>query len=248
MPRKRQTEYDSQYPFSIPPASPAKAARKNFAVYRIAINLPPNSLGYVASIGHPERRLEIINRMELRDGLTLIEARATGPGARNLAPLAKQVPAVVRFELHPESENSAVYRVTQKVPAVWRVIQHHKILTRYPIVVVDGWMRFETVATAPQIRDLMKTLTKEVGPSRVEAVRHGSVTPSALGLTQSQEAVFRTALATGYFSSPRRTSLTELAVQLGRSKSTVSQQLALIQRRLAESALRLRWAQLAYTG
>ena len=244
MPQRPKREDDSQYPSSVPPAPHAKSARSNFAVFRIAIKLPPDTLGYLVTHGHPERRAEIINRMELRDGLIMIDGRVTGPGSGDLAPLAKKVPAVVRFEVHRESEQSTLYRIIIKPPVLWQLIQRHKILTRYPIIYDDGWVRFETLAPPAQVRELMKALSKDVGPSRVEAVRHGSVSPSALGLTQSQEVVFRAALASGYFSSPRRTSLTELAHQLSRSKSTVSQQLALIQRKLAESALRLKWSPL----
>jgi predicted DNA binding protein len=58
-------------------------------------------------------------------------------------------------------------------------------------------------------------------------------------LTASQDAVFRAALRTGYFSVPRRISVSGLAAQLGRSKSSTSEMLSKIHQRLAESALQL---------
>jgi hypothetical protein len=248
MPRTPGGEPDSARSPLFPPSVRAKSPPGNFAVYRIALRLPENTLGFVATQGRPEIRVELINRLELPNDLLMLECRVFGPGAGSMAAVAKNLAFVRRVEVHPETSQSALYRITLQPPLVWKLLQQHRILTRYPIIIVDGWMRFETLAPAGQIRQLMKALAREVGPSRVEAIRQGAVTGSALGLTRSQETVFREALASGYFGSPRRTSLTNLAKRLGRSKSTVSQQLALIQRRLAESALRLRWAPMVYPG
>jgi len=231
---------DRQAP-GFPPAPRERTPRGNVAIYRIALQLPKDAIGYVATHGRPDLRVELMNRMELGDGLMMIEARVFGPGSGELAPLVKVLPSVVRLEVHPETDRSTLYRIIAKTPALWKVLRRHRILTRYPVVYVDGWMRFETLAPPSQVRQLVKDLVREVGPSRVESVRQGSVNPSVLGLTPSQQHVFREALASGYFGSPRRASLTQLAKRLGRSKSTVSEQIALIQRRLAESALRLKW-------
>jgi predicted DNA binding protein len=212
------------------------------------IHLRPGPLGYEATHGHPELRVELINRMELTNNLLLLEVRVFGPGAGEVGERVKHHPVLVRFEVNKESDRSALYQFVVKTPPLWRILRRHRILTRYPVVYVDGTVRLETLAPASQVREFVREVSREVGPSRVEAVRQGSVTPSVLGLTSPQLAVFREALAAGYFGSPRRTTVTELARSLGRSKSTVSEQLALIQRRLAESALRLKWDPYPATG
>jgi predicted DNA binding protein len=246
MPRKSRelSTTDEEPPRFVqgPPslASPGRPGR-GFAIYRIAVNLAPGTVGYVVTHGRPEVRAEVTNRMELENGLLLLEGRVFGLGAAELTSLVKDHPMVRRIEIYPENDRSVFYRLRVKLPVLWEVLRRHKILTRYPVVYEDGWMRFETLAPAQQIRQLVRDLRREVGPSRVEAVRQGSVSPSALGLSPPQLVVFRTALAAGYFAFPRKTSVTKLAHQLGRSKSTVSEQLALIQHRLAESALRLKW-------
>lgn len=246
--RDRPQDAADREPSRFPPSPRETTPRGNFAVYRIALSLPKDRPGYVATHGRPELRVELHNRMELANGHILIEGRVLGPGALEVADRVKDLPAVVEFEVHPESDRSVFFQITIRPPRLLTIIQQHRILTRYPIVLVDGWMRFETLAPANQIRRLVKDLTRDVGPSRVEAVRQGSVTPSVLGLSPSQQAVFREALAAGYFGSPRRISLTQLARRLGRSKSTVSEQMALIQRRLAESALRLKWDPIEVLG
>lgn len=229
-------------------SAPPRPGPPRYAVYRIALQLPEASLGYIATHGRPELRVELISRMDLAEGLVVLDARVFGPGSSELASVAKFLSFVTRVEVHPEGSRSTIYRITIKPPLVWHVLQRHRILTRYPIVIVDGWMRFETLASATQIRQFVKDLRRDVGPSRVEAVRQGSVSGSALGLTSSQQVVFNEALASGFFSSPRRITLSQLAKHLGRSKSTVSQQMALIQRRLAESALRLKWGPMPFPG
>lgn len=226
---------------------PGRAAGPRFAVYRIAVALPEDSLGYAATHGRPEIRAEVLNRLDVSDKDEIIlDVRVLGAGIEGLRELAQRIPAVRRAEFFPETDQSFLCRLTMKLPIIWRVVRNHRILARYPIVIVDGWSRFETLATPDQVRQLVRALRKEVGPSRVEAVHQGSVNASALGLTGSQLTVFREALAAGYFASPRRISLTELAHRLGRSKSTVSQQVALIQRRLAQSALRLNWTDVPF--
>lgn len=228
--------------------SPGSTTGGNFAIYRIGVQLPPEAVGYQITHGRPEIRGEVYNRMELGDDLLVLEGRILGPGAGEFAELLQRLPNVVRFEVFRESERSAMYHLTLKQPTLMKVVREHRILTRYPLVYVNGYLRFETMAPASQVRAFVKELSRRVGPSRIEAVRQGTVRPSALGLTAPQLVLFRSALAAGYFASPRRITVTRLAQLLGRSKSTVSEQLAQIQRRLAESALRLRFEPLPMSG
>ena len=100
-------------------------------------------------------------------------------------------------------------------------------------------MRFETIAKASQVRRLLKEATRRLGAGHVEAIRHGPVLARSLGLTAPQDALFRAALSAGYFNAPRGTSISELAERLGRSKSSTSEMISKIQRRLAESAVQM---------
>lgn len=229
---------DSETPF--PPAR-SHSGRADLAIYRIGFPNTKGSLGYIVTHGRPELRVEIINQLELGDQRIVMEARVFGPGAPDLARNSEALRIVRRIEVFRDTDQSALYRVTFALPPPFALAKKHRILMRFPIVVVDGWTHFETLASPVQVRRFVQELSREVGRARVEAVRHGAVDTSVLGLTASQLAVFREAMAAGYFGSPRRVTLSELARRLGRSKSTVSQQLALIQRRLAESALRLQW-------
>lgn len=197
------------------------------------------SPGYRISHAHPELRIEILNRLDVDDEHQVLEARVLGPDAASYAKELRSLPGALEVHVYSATDRSAMYRALLKTAPAIRVIRAHRILARYPIVLQDGWIRFETVATRSQIRRMLREFGGRVGPARIEAIRRGPVRTADLGLSSPQEAVFRAALQAGYFNAPRGISLTELARQLGRSKSTISEQLAKVQRRLAESALQL---------
>jgi predicted DNA binding protein len=188
---------------------------------------------------HPDLRMELLNRLETGPGELLVELRLLGPGADQLAEQWHELPGILSVESHRESDRSFLYRVTSNTPSIHTITQRHRVLTRYPIVVQDGWSRFETFGHPAQIRDFLDDLRRQIGPNRVESLRQGAASLRSLGLTPTQDTVFRAALSSGYFGAPRGISVTTLARRLGRSKSTVSVTLAKIQRRLADSALQL---------
>ena len=183
--------------------------------------------------------MEILNRMETRPGELLVELRLLGPDAGRLAEEWRELPRISALGSHRETDSSYLYHVTSTTPMIHSITQRHGVLTRYPIVVQDGWSRFETFGRPEQIRAFLTDLRREVGPNRVESVHQGSASLQSLGLTPAQDTVFRAALSSGYFGAPRGISVTMLARNLGRSKSTVSVTLAKIQQRLADSALQL---------
>jgi predicted DNA binding protein len=217
----------------------AEGGRGSYALFRVSAQLQESTWGFRFSRKYPDLRLELLNRMELGHGELLVELRMLGADAGRLAREWSDYPGVTALESYPESERSVLYRVTSTVPSIERITREHGVLTRYPIVVQDGWARFETFGRPAQIRAYLEDLRRRIGPNRVESVRQGSASLRSLGLSPAQDAVFREALSSGYYGSPRGISVTTLARNLGRSKSTVSVTLAKIQRRLADSALQL---------
>jgi len=214
-------------------------ARETYSVYRLAVMLPEGTVGANFSIRHPELRVEIHDRLELDEGLLLVEGKLIGAGGMEAGEEARRFPEVTSLELRPEGPGAVHFRLTQAIPEVHNVIRRHQILTKYPIVIQDGWMRFETVATASQVRAALVELRARIGRSRIEAARQGTVSLGRLGLTVAQERLFRVAISEGYYEIPRRITLTRLAIRVGQSKSTVSESLAKIRRQFAEAALHL---------
>ncbi len=161
---------------------------ESYAVYGIAIHLPRNALGSAFSRAHPELRIEVINRMMVSPALILAETRISGPGPADWPAWTAEVrrfPGVEGVELQVEGPGRIVCRVIFATGLAEKVAQKHRVLARYPMVVQDGWMRFETLATSSQIRPYLAELERRVGPSRVESVRRHSVSLGSLGLTSS---------------------------------------------------------------
>jgi hypothetical protein len=203
------------------------------------MRLPPRAIGYLFSTRHPELRLQIQNRMEVPGNRVLFDVRCEGPRAAEWVEEVAKFREVSRVEVYPQDARSATYRLTLRTPVFHAVLRKRRVLARYPVEIEQGWGRFETVATASQIRGVLAELQRRVGPSHVEAVRRGPVTLGSLGLTGPQEEVFRAAMAGGFFDTPRGVSLTALAATVGKSKSAVSESIRKIQQRLAESAIQI---------
>ncbi len=215
------------------------AVEERYATYRFSIELAKSAIGSRFSLQHPELRIELVNRLELEEEQLLIEGRLFGPGAAGVGPEILGYPEVIRLELRAEGPDVAYFRLTMALPEVLRVVRRHRILTRYPVIVERGRMRFETITTPSQVRAALAEFRARVGDAEIEAVRHGPVVLGQLGLTPAQELVFRIAMSEGYFDVPRRTSLTRLAGRLGRSVSSTSETLARIRKQLTDSAIRL---------
>ena len=220
-------------------AGSAAFAKGSYSLFRVAARLQESTWGYQFTRRYPGVRLEILNRLEVEPGQLLVELTMTGVGAERFAAEWRDYPGVRSVQSRTEVPGTYHYLVTSSTPTIHSITQRHRVLTRYPIVVQDGWSRFETFGSPSQIREFLDALRAQVGPSQVESSRRSSTTARSLGLTPAQDEIFRAALASGYYGAPRGVSLTTLAGRLGRSKSTVSVMLAKIQRRLADSALAL---------
>ncbi len=219
--------------------TPEGAPAETFGLYRVAARLPKDSWGYHFTLAHPRLRLELLNRIEVAPGQLLVEVRMIGEGANEWPAASREFPSVVSVEAHPQGERNVLYRVTFAIPSIHLVTVRHRVLTRYPIIIQAGWSRFETFASASQMRAFLADLRRHVGPGEIESVRQGVGTMQGLGLTPVQDTVFREALSSGYYAVPREISLSDLADRIGRSKSTVSVTLMKIEKRLADSALQL---------
>lgn len=227
---------------SVPPPPPKPASEADQAVYslfRIVAQLEKGSWGYRFSRAHPACRLELLDRLDVGQGLILAEVRMLGPGAFDWAQESQADANVVHVESHVEDARTVLYRVTFRAPYIHVITRQHRVLIHYPIIIQNGISQFETFGTGPQMRSYLEELRDRIGPSRVTAVRRAQVPAQKLGLTPAQDTIFRDAVALGYFQSPRAISVTGLAERVGRSKSTVSTALVKIQQRLAESALQL---------
>ena len=97
-------------------------------------------------------------------------------------------------------------------------IREAGVIPKSPFEVRDGWVDWTIECSAQKSRELVQLLREEGTPYRVVSTR---ATGSRM-LTPKQRQIFDSALNEGYWDTPRRITLSDLAGLLGLSKSTLS--------------------------
>ena len=162
-----------------------------------------------------------------------VEVQPSGQDWRNEIATFQDVEEVVPLDVPPETGR---YRVLSQESRVVSLIAELEILLRYPTRAKNGVVIFETVDRISRIRRLFAALRTGGFRPRIVALRKELFRSREPSMTTVQRVVFRRALDSGYFDVPRRITLTQLARDLSRSKSTVSVTLATVERKLAEAA------------
>ena len=183
----------------------------------------------------PELLVEFRSLLAVRRRRSLTDIDIQGPAVDWTKEIAG-FPDVVEVHLLGLSPMAGRYRVLfREAPLVATLIKL-EIIVQYPATVQRGVIRFEAIDRASRIRQLVAKLRASGRDARLVSVREESLLSRRPILTPVQRALFRRALASGYFAVPRRISLTRLAAEISKSKSTVSRTLAIVEQKLLEAA------------
>lgn len=205
------------------------------AIMRLEV-AAPSSLWYAGfSRQHPDLVLEVTSVTSLADDDTLGEYEIYGP-PEDWTREIRESANVREVECIGGTPELGRYRVRYHQSALVALANELEVLVRYPRTIRDGILSCEVIARRSQLRRLVDEAAKLGYAPRLTSLNQGSLRSVRLRLTSAQRAVFRHALALGYFEVPRRISLTRLAEKLSRSKSTISETLAVVERKLAETA------------
>jgi len=206
-----------------------------FAVVKIRFELPPGAPYCRTSKAFPELVAEVTAASHLPNRLDRVEMDIVGFFPPEALESLRREPGVVSVsrvaDLGPVTRNHMVAQ-TQPFHLLERELA---ILVRYPIVVRNGTYTIEAAGPVPQLQQMVTKLREfyrnvevlRFGPDRMRTV------PDSL--TPRQDALLHQALAAGYFDVPRGITLTQLAEHLGKSKSSLSTGLAVIEKKLVES-------------
>ena len=135
-------------------------------------------------------------------------------------PYFDEASEISSYEAVHADEQTIVLRFVTHEPAPHRAGRASGLLPQFPLTVRNGWIVSETTATSEQIAALKKELEDAGITYEVVSLIHS--TDSIDLLTARQHQFVREAVNRGYYDSPRRCSLTELATDLGVSKPTAS--------------------------
>lgn len=205
---------------------------------RVKFALPRSIWLSVLTRRHPDCRVEVRDRMILKNRFMLTEARFYGGDTGRWAREVGQCADVSRVKVVARQDSNCLVWVTHRIASVTQLCRELEVIPQYPFWAANGHTTWEVLGRAVALRRFVDSLSHLVFSVRIEAVATANeeVPPSAL--TERQVQLFRLAMDEGYFEVPRRISLTELAGRASLSKSTLSRTLAVAEGKLLQNAER----------
>lgn len=190
------------------------------------------------SRAHPNVAVEVLSRSEVdRDSMvsdTWISGGPPGVWAREISGF----PDVGKVDSLAEVGEGSIYRITYRNPPIVYIYRKLALPIQFPLRIQAGFIRWEVVAHRSEFETVLRH-ARSVDPElQVVSIRRRPLRSHLPLLTDAQQELLNRAMAAGYFAVPRGITLTELARQLDRSKSAVSEGIANIERKLLESVLR----------
>ena len=217
-------------------SDPARIDRLFLASLRLRI--PQNIWTGPFSLAHPDERIEALNRTEISSDLSVsdywISGQPPGVWAREIQSFSD----VTRVDSLAEVGEGCLYRITYRNPPVIYLYQRLGLPIQFPLRMQAGFTSWEVVARSSEFQTIMTHLRKVDPNVTVLSVRRRPLRSHLPVLSETQHQLLSRAMSAGYFAVPRGITLTDLARKLNRSKSSISESLALIEKKLLESALR----------
>jgi len=172
---------------------------------------------------------------ELRpDGRVMAELEIVGSEALEVVDALRQEPSVDSVSLLSQLGPTARCQIIARAPPYILLSSDLEVLVRYPRIIQNGAFTIEVASRVAQLKGLIAGL-RQLYPT-VQVLRFGRdrMRTCPATLTPGQDALLHQALSAGYFDVPRRISLTALAKRLGKSKSSLSRGLAVVEQKLIE--------------
>ena len=225
----------------MPLSSAVRPANATVAVDRVAmvklnIEAEKGSWAWEFSRRNPDLVMGARSILPLPGGITLSEYRMQGPPKDWTREIAS-FPDVEEVVPLDESPTPSLYRIRYRESVLSGIMVKDEVLLRYPVSIQDGRVTVETIDRLSRIRQIAADIRSAGFAVELESLRKVSPRVRMPDLTPSQRTLLLQAVAAGYFDVPRRTSLTRLASRLAKSKSTVSEMLAIVEHKLVTCAL-----------
>jgi len=212
------------------------AARLILATVRVRI--PKTLWTGRFTLAHPHARIEVLNRGEVTPDVSVSDYWISGgpPGA-----WAKEISKfadVAKVDSLTQVGEGCLYRITYQNPPIIYLYRRLRLPVHFPLRIQGGMLDWEVVARDEEFHRVMKHLREADTRAQVISIRRRPLRSHLPVLSDSQHQLLTQAMAAGYFAVPRGITLTALARKLNRSKSGLSESIALIEKKLFESALR----------
>ncbi|MCI4366322.1 MAG: helix-turn-helix domain-containing protein [Thermoplasmata archaeon] len=217
-------------------SDPVAAERLFLATLRVRI--PRHIWTGPFSSAHPGIRLEALNRSGLTPGLSVSDYWISGSPPGVWAREILTFPDVAKVDSLAEVGEGSLYRITYRNPPIIAVYRRLQLPMQFPLRIQAGYLRWEIVARYVQFQEVMKHMRSVDPEFSIVSIRRRPLRSHLPMLTDAQQQLLQQAMAAGYFAVPRGITLTDLAKKLDRSKSGISESIALIEKKLVETILK----------
>lgn len=201
---------------------------------RLRVPLPDSAWIAPFSRQYPEMKIEVLGRLDLSRSRSLTEVELHVPEQADWAAQIRalgQVSGVEELEGVPGRIHLRVVHRTSKFIPIFREL---RLMRRFPFTIRGGEASWVILAPESKHRALLARLRAHAPAAVVESVYDPGPRSPAGPLTPRQADLFRRAMAAGYFEVPRKVTLTRLAKNLGMAASSLSEALAIVEKKLLE--------------
>ncbi|HTT72543.1 MAG TPA: helix-turn-helix domain-containing protein [Thermoplasmata archaeon] len=189
------------------------------------------------SARHPELRLEALNRTDVTADLSVSDYWIGGGLPGEWAAEIATYPDVVRVDTLAAVGAGCLYRIKYRNPPIIGVYRRLHLPLQFPLRIQAGVLTWEIVGRYADFQEVLAHARSADSGVQVASLRRRGLRSHLPMLTDSQQELLTEAMSAGYFAVPRGITLTALARRLDRSKSAVSEGIAVIEKKLVESAL-----------
>ena len=216
----------------------AGPAEEGLLVATLRLRIPGDLWTGPFSLKHRTIRLEVLNLTALNEDTSVSDYWIAGHPPGVWANEISSYPDVMRVDSLAEVADGCLYRVTYRNPPVVYAYRRLQLPMQFPLRIQGGTITWEVISKRSEFDAILRFARERSSEVSVVSIRRRPLRSHLPLLSEGQQRLLTQAMAAGYFAVPRGITLTELARDLGRSKSSVSEALALIEKKLLESALR----------
>jgi hypothetical protein len=187
---------------------------------------------------HPAIRLEALNRSEIGPNVSVSDYWISGGPPGGWVREIEAYPDVLQVESLAEVGDGCLYRIKYRNPPILGLYRRLHLPVQFPLRMQAGYIHWEVVARRAKFDEVLRYARGATDEMSIVSVRRRPLRSHLPILTETQQELLSNALAAGYFAVPRGITLTNLAKRLGRSKSSISESIAIIEKKLLETAMR----------
>jgi len=179
---------------------------------------------------HPDIRIDVLAH-SFTENAMLVDLRVHTDDLQTWIDEMRAAEGVIDVKPLGRAQKASTVRVVFKKHDFFVLLNELHVILRTPATIKDGYS--EVIMVGPD--ESIKRLIKMFPPPQlqVEAVYENEREDVAI-LTPRQTDIFHKAMAAGYFDVPRRVTLTELAARVGVAVSSLSEMLAVVEKKLLQ--------------